>query len=209
MMDAWNHWLQRLFSGSDSPGDGDLPASKKRAQQVMLIAGLGLLLLILSRFDTPQSRDREPVQNAGVQLPLVSRPETTYEGELERRLEQWLSAMAGVGKVQVLVTLERTERYEYVVERTEERTVSEEPADSGGIRVNRDDRVTERPVLRRDDQGRNEAPILVTTYSPQVRGVVVLAEGAYDPRIRLQIIKAVQTVLGLPAHRVEVLTKKE
>ena len=41
------------------------------------------------------------------------------------------------------------------------------------------------------------------------KGVLVLAQGADDMRVRLEIARAVQSVLGVPASNVEVLKKSD
>lgn len=207
-MDAWNHWLRKLLPGA-LPADGrDTDGPKKSKNHILILVVLGVLLLLLGRLDFQEPG--EALQNAGLQLPRTAKPEEGYGADLERRLERWLSSMDNVGGVEVLITLERTERYEYALERTEERSHTDEPHEGGmRLRTHVEERITERPIIIREDQGRTESPVLVTTHSPIIRGVVVLAEGAYDPRVRYEIIRAVQTALGVPAHRVEVLTKKE
>ncbi|MCL2229416.1 MAG: stage III sporulation protein AG, partial [Firmicutes bacterium] len=50
-------------------------------------------------------------------------------------------------------------------------------------------------------------PIVVTETKPQIRGVVVVASGASDPGVRLAILRAVQTLVGDPGVRVEVLAR--
>lgn len=208
-MDAWNHWFKKLLPGMQSGEDNDSAVPKKRTNHVILLIVLGVFLLLVSRLDVQRPGDTT-VQNAGLQLPRTIKPDERYESDLESRLERWLSNMQGVGSVEVFITLDRTEQYEYAVERTQERSHTEEPSEGGAkLRTRVEERITERPILTREDQGRTETPVLITTYSPTIRGVVVLADGAYDPRIRYQIIQAVQTALGVPAHRVDVLTKKE
>ncbi|GHU68621.1 hypothetical protein FACS1894184_11080 [Clostridia bacterium] len=44
--------------------------------------------------------------------------------------------------------------------------------------------------------------------APQAVGVVVVADGANDIRVRLELIRAVQTLMDLPASAVEVFQRK-
>jgi hypothetical protein len=46
------------------------------------------------------------------------------------------------------------------------------------------------------------------TSAPQAVGVVVVADGASDVRVRLELIRAVQTLMDLPAGAVEVFQRK-
>ena len=44
-----------------------------------------------------------------------------------------------------------------------------------------------------------------TSPTPSIVGVVVVAQGAGDMRVRLELVRAVQTLLNIPASAVEVL----
>ncbi len=39
---------------------------------------------------------------------------------------------------------------------------------------------------------------------PEIKGVIVIAEGARDVRVKLDLIRAVQTALGISPQQVEV-----
>lgn len=206
-MDTWQHWVRRLFPTGQDGEETDPP--KRRTGQFLLLIAAGVLLLLLNRLDLEQPTN--DVQNAGIGLPtsLIQGERGSYEAELERRLERWLGAMRNVGSVEVMITLESTERQVIAVERTEERSTTQEGSDGAtGRTIRTEERVVERPLVVREDQGRTESPLVLTTTMPEIRGVVVVADGAYDPRVRYEIFQAVQTALGVPAHRVQVYPKE-
>lgn len=203
-MDAWQHWLKRFFPDKEEGGRGS--QSPRKVHSLLLLVGLGALLLILNRFDGPEP-DALNVQNAGVGLPSpAARRESGYEADLEQRVERLLRSMRGVGDVEVMITLDSSGAQVFAMERTEERSYA--TSGEAGDRFVTEERLTERPVLIREEQGRTERPLIVTTYQPQVRGVVVLAEGAYDPSLRYELSKVVQALLGVPAHRVQIYAKE-
>lgn len=109
--------------------------------------------------------------------------------QLEKKLEAILSGMAGVGRARVMLTLERTG--EQVIARDEKRTEG-----SGGTG-------TESRPATVNSGGREEA-IVLTERLPEVRGVIVIAEGAGNIAVRLNISAAVSTVLGIDEERVDV-----
>ncbi|NLN28548.1 MAG: hypothetical protein GX161_10035 [Firmicutes bacterium] len=201
-MDGWQQWVKRFLPG----GDGSGTQSPRRAQSLLLLAGLGALLLLLGRLDSPASPPATNLQSAGVGLPASPRREGGYEAELEERVEKLLRAMRGVGEVEVMIVLDSSARHVFAMERTEERRY--EPSADGANPSLAEVRLTERPVIVREDQGRSESPLVVTSYQPEVRGVVVLAEGAYDPGLRYELFKAVQALLGVPAHRIQIFPKE-
>lgn len=205
-MDSWSRWFPWRQS-SDTPQESAKQPSVQRNRALLWLVVLGVFILLLGRIDSPQ--DPLPqMQSAGIQLPLGNESDTGPEREVERRLAELLSHVANVGRVEVMIQLDRGEEVEYAVDRTLHRTTTEEPAEGeGGIRRHSDERITERPILLRDDQGRRESPLVRTVHQPRMRSAIVIAEGAHDPRVRYELARAVQVYLDLPAHRVEVLAR--
>lgn len=115
--------------------------------------------------------------------------EGTLEETLEKRLENILSSMSGVGKVKVMITYKSTE--ELVIASEIEETQSETGSTSGS-----------RPAIISGEDGEN--PIVVKQMLPEIQGVIVIAEGASDISIKLNIVSAASTVLGINQNRVEV-----
>ncbi len=112
---------------------------------------------------------------------------------LETRLAELLSAVAGVRRADVFITLERGPRLTIAEEVTSE--------EHGGMERRR----TSAPALLRS--GQSEQPIILETDWPAVRGVLVVADGAEDPQLRFRIAQAVQTVLQIEMYRIEVLPR--
>jgi len=111
--------------------------------------------------------------------------------QMERKLEETLSLIEGAGKVSVAVFLESGATYVYGYD---ERESSE--------RVTQTD--SDRSVVT-FDQGAQRQPVVVKVVLPPIRGVVVVASGARDSRVKALLSQAVQTLYGVPAHRVIVL----
>jgi stage III sporulation protein AG len=76
----------------------------------------------------------------------------------------------------------------------------------GGKRNVEDQSIDEKVVIVRE--GDKEAPIVVRTDKPAVRGVLIVAKGADNIEVKKMIINAVTRMLGVPSHRVSVLPKK-
>lgn len=108
---------------------------------------------------------------------------------LETRLEAVLSKMAGVGEVTVMLTFEQTEEQ---VLATDGRSSESETGSS----------TESRPATV--SEGGRESPIVLTERLPRVRGVIVVAEGAANISVRMNISAAVSTVLGVDEKCVEV-----
>ncbi len=125
-----------------------------------------------------------------------------YAAYLEKRLEDTLSRISGVGRVQVMITLKATE--ELVVEKdqqTQSSNTTEEDSQGGSRYIYQTQR-SENTVYH--SSGNNE-PYVVKTLMPEVSGVVVVAQGAGTGEISREITDVVQALFGLEAHKVKVV----
>ncbi len=159
---------------------------RNKRLQIAVFAALALfaaLLFLTSGVFRPQKTGSAPaVQESPA-------PNADAAGSIERRLETVLSRMAGVGKVTVMLTLDQTEEQVLAVDG---RSSSSETGSS----------TESRPATV--SEGGKESPIVLTERLPRVRGVIVVAEGAANIGVRMNISAAVSTVLGIDEKCVEV-----
>lgn len=201
--------LQRLLG---------LPARQARTAAFLLAAAaLGIALMGLPELFRPgPARPASGLPGpgtpatvpAGALAPPVP-PEADGAGrDLERELEAMLNLMEGVGSVRVFVAYERgTERVVAVNEVREQRSspVTDGARAGQGLQESRVDRQV---VVVRDNEGRREMPVVLVERYPVVRGVLVVADGARDPSVRLAIQRAVSAALGIAPHRISVYAKR-
>ena len=131
----------------------------------------------------------------------------SYVDSLEKRMEEIISGMEGVGKVQVMITLSDTGME--ILERNREITASdlEETDNAGGNRKNTESGEREEVIYKKDADG-NETPYVVQRKLPEVSGVVVIAEGAGNTKVKENIIGAVSVLFNLNEHRIKVIRMK-
>lgn len=181
----------------------------KRKKEDWIVLGLAGILLIVIALpvqkqqtidEIPQAVESEPVTNQKVQ--------TKYYGEYwEQRLEKALAQMDGVGLAKVMITLE--DEGELIVEKdTPSQTSSTEEKDSGGgTRKIRELASTETTVFYTDENGR-QVPYVVREVTPKVTGVVVIAQGADNVRVKEQITRLLEALFDVDAHKVIVVKMK-
>jgi len=132
-----------------------------------------------------------------------------YSSNLEKELTAALIQVAGVGNVKVVVTLAGSARREFAYNRTNRQSDTTETDAKGGQREVHEIQTTEDLIMVRTDPAKGgEQPVLVFESLPPVSGVMVIAEGAKDNRIKLLIAEAVSDLLGIPIHKVTVLPKR-
>jgi len=118
--------------------------------------------------------------------------------DIERRLSELLSKVEGAGQVSVMVyadtSSEQVPAYNDIQD-----TRNDERADGKSLEVSE----TRQLALAGTDE-----PVILKVIIPQIKGVIVVAEGADDVLVKAQLNNAVCTLLGIPEHRVQILKHK-
>lgn len=148
--------------------------------------------------------------NITVKSGFESRGENAVSAEnycdvTEQRLEQILSQVEGVGRAQVMVTLENGIEYRYAADEKQSGDsvfTYASGSDSPSKVQEKEDR--EQSYILIGSSG-DRRPLVVTELSPRVRGVVVVCDGAKNPVIRQRVSQAVTTALGISSIQVCVI----
>ncbi|MEQ6359035.1 stage III sporulation protein AG [Thermoanaerobacter thermohydrosulfuricus] len=183
-----------------------LKDNKKLVENLTVIFLIGLILLIGA---STLSKPRPSNNNENKELVLAQKESNTedYAQKLEKDLKNILSKIEGVGNVEVLITLNSDEEVVAAMDVVESSTTTNEKDSNGGIRETIQTESNNRVVTSQDTSGQN-APIVLKRIMPEIRGVIVVADGAKDPRLRYELSSAVQTALGIPAYKVKVISSK-
>lgn len=107
-----------------------------------------------------------------------------YVDMLETKLSDRLSELDGAGKVKVIISVKSGMRSEIATEKQ-----------VGGI----GDRTTETPVLI------SGKPLILGEIYPEICGVIIMAKGAENVKVRLSLITAAQTFLDVSSDKIQVL----
>ena len=175
---------------------------------VVLLGGI-LLLICTSSWVSPKPKasstsvDQPSAVSNGGEVGLAK-----AEKDLEKRLEEILSSVAGSGEVQVTITMAAGPEHQYAKNTSQQNRTIEEKDQTGGNRMTTETNEDGDLVLVREVSGGKEEPVLIRATRPEIAGVLVLAEGARDPGLREELVQAVLTVLAVPAHKVTVLPKE-
>ncbi|WP_129597775.1 sporulation stage III protein AG [Anaerophilus nitritogenes] len=130
--------------------------------------------------------------------------QNNYQDTAQVQLKQILGQIKGVGEVEVMVTYEASTEVVPASNITKSTQITEEKDAQGGTRTTTQDDSSQNMVM----SGQNDKLIVIKEIKPQIRGVVVVAEGAGDIMIKTALIEAVQTIFQVPAHKVMVYEKK-
>ena len=128
--------------------------------------------------------------------------------KLEQRLEEILTSMQGVGRVNVMITLSSSG--EEIVEKDIplERSNIVENDSTGGNRSTNEMYSREETVYITNSAG-DKIPYVVKKNSAQVAGVSVVAEGGENPLVQKNISEAIQALFGIEEHKIKVAKMKQ
>ncbi len=125
------------------------------------------------------------------------------EQEYETKITNALRKIDGVGEVTVAVTVASGPRSEFGVNKNQSKNTQEETPTTGGKRVQTQINDNTQMVLA-GAQANGNQPVKLVEFSPQISGVLVIAEGAKDPYIKERVQNSVKTLLGIPANKIVV-----
>ena len=154
-----------------------------RYKYALAVAALGAVLLMWPR------------QDDGGQAAVQHTLSESDIDALEKKMEDILSKMSGVGRVDVLLTVESGE--ELVLATDSTLRYSGSPQNPNDY-----DRSNETVTV----SGGNGTDVVVTQQrSAKFRGALIVCDGGDNDRVRLKIVEAVCALTGLGADRVAVV----
>lgn len=208
-------WFSKLKTKWGSGEEGEKRVST--FQKLIVLGAVGAAVMIFSSFQTIRQEaatihEPEPEPVASEQAVFSTKGKSTelsmaeYESLYEGQLKKILEEVIGVGEVSVMVNLESSE--EVVIEKdTNERTqVTKEVDKDRATRDIQESAKDQKVVLVQGEQG--EHPIVVKKVKPKVRGVLVVAKGAENIKVKAWITEAVQRSLHVEPHKISILPKK-
>lgn len=133
----------------------------------------------------------------------LSAADREYTVWLEQRLKDALSQVAEVGEVQVMITL--CSSRELVIEREQPmtRSATNEADSQGGSRVVSQVETGDAVVYR--SEGNVSEPYVIKTLTPEIEGVLVVAEGAGSGTVNRTVTAIVEALFGVEAHKISVV----
>ena len=185
----------------------NLEKIKKLDRTYLLLAALVGILLLVIAIPTGGQKEQAEERQSQTQVSVTetaSGGEESYRRSLERQLEQVLSAMEGVGKVEVMITLQDAGAavVEKDLTRTQEKTTEADGA--GASRENTVKNEQETTIYTRDRDD-NEIPFVSREVYPQVEGVRVVAEGAGSSVVIKNFSDAILALFPVEAHKIKVV----
>lgn len=182
---------------------------KTNVSYVIVLVLIGVLILLVSSFFTskPTYSSNEPAEKAVVEAPKEKDYLSSYEEKQKKDLENILSSIDGIGKVQVMITFESGREQVPATDINNSVNKTEEKDTTGGTRTNTQNN-TGAKVVMKGSGGSTEA-IILKTLNPKVISVVIVAEGAKNKDLQYKIMKTVSGLYNIPENKVDVYSMKK
>ena len=158
---------------------------KKSFVPILILSICGLCLLLFSNAQE-ETVQEEPLRD--------SFDEAVYVADLEERTQSLLSKVEGVGRVQVMLTMEEGFREHYLSDTQKSESSNAEKSESqesSGV------------ILQTEKNG-VRTPIVCAVTMPKVRGVSVVCTGGADPTVQLKVIHLLEALFDLNSARISV-----
>ena len=126
------------------------------------------------------------------------------QSDIEKRLEELFGNIDGAGNVKVMITYKSGPEKVLATETKSSEESSQESDTDGTERTSKNVSSEINMAYSQNNMSSGE-PFIVKEKTPEIEGIVVVAEGGDDIIVKDAISKAAQALFNVPAHKVEVL----
>lgn len=164
-------------------------AKIKSVKNIEIIIGLVIIAVMIIIYSN--------VSAAKEKTDAASGGEATLTENLETRLADILGEIEGAGEVKVMITYAGSGD-----KITAETTNTHTTTTNGSTSSTTTTTTTSSPVLSGSDV------VILQEKMPEIKGVIVVAEGASDMKVKLKLMQATATVLGINANSIQIFTRR-
>ena len=172
----------------------------KRSDWLILVLAGILILIIALPTDTKQKKQAEKSKEN------ISKENNTMEAskdEIERKLEDILEKIDGAGDVKVMITYQDSGTQVVEKDKNTSENSLEESDSTGGVRSTKEQQLQESTVYEDADAG--NTPFVSKELLPKVEGILIVASGGDNQKVKQNISEAVLALFQVEAHRIKIV----
>lgn len=180
---------------------------KKKIENI--VAFIIILIITVLVINNMWNKDEEKNTNTtGKILATNTQQEISIneENDLEKKIEDILETINGVGKVKVLLKYSESSQVVAMYNETNSENKIEENDGDGGTKNSTETEI-KREIVYTDENGTSK-PITEKVIMPVIEGAIVTAQGASNANIKSSIVSAIEAVTGLAIHKIQVFEMK-
>jgi stage III sporulation protein AG len=172
----------------------------KRSDWLILVLTGILILIIALPTDTKEKKQAEEAKEN------ISKENNTMEAskdEIERKLEDILEKIDGAGDVKVMITYQDSGTQVVEKDKNTSENSLEESDSTGGVRSTKEQQLQESTVYEDADAG--NTPFVSKELLPKVEGILIVASGGDNQKVKQNISEAVLALFQVEAHRIKIV----
>lgn len=172
----------------------------KRSDWLILVLAGILILIIALPTDTKEKKQAEEAKEN------ISKENNTMEAskdEIERKLEDILEKIDGAGDVKVMITYQDSGTQVVEKDKNTSENSLEESDSTGGVRSTKEQQLQESTVYEEADAG--NTPFVSKELLPKVEGILIVAYGGDNQKVKQNISEAVLALFQVEAHRIKIV----
>ncbi|MEE0549899.1 MAG: stage III sporulation protein AG [Lachnospiraceae bacterium] len=172
----------------------------KRSDWLILVLAGILILIIALPTDTKEKKQAEKLKEN------ISKENNTMEAskdEIERKLEDILEKIDGAGDVKVMITYQDSGTQVVEKDKNTSENSLEESDSTGGVRSTKEQQLQESTVYEEADAG--NTPFVSKELLPKVEGILIVASGGDNQKVKQNISEAVLALFQVEAHRIKIV----
>lgn len=184
-----------------------------KKNQLLIVLLVGVLLLVIAIPISPQADEAEINSSEDIMQGYSaseSSGETNsaaqYEAYLEKRVASALEYVEGVGKTEVIITLKSSSQKVVEKDQTSDTRITEEEDSAGGTRTENSRSSDKTSVYAQSSDG-SQTPYVSKELTPEIAGVVVIAQGGDNAVVVQNITEAIQALFGVEAHKIKIMKR--
>jgi stage III sporulation protein AG len=200
--------FESAFSGVHNKFFTNLTKNGVMNTRFIVLGILGILLLIFGgMIDSPTGNLKSSNQQTETKTNVQVVNNRTYEELQEIKWANLLSQIKGAGSVAVSITYESSSIQEHAKNITKENRVIQEKDTSGGVRTTTETKENEQILVNKENG--IDHPVIIREIKPVIKGVMIIADGAYDSNVKANLTRAVEAGLGIPSYKITVLPQRK
>ncbi len=172
----------------------------KRSDWLILVLAGILILIIALPTDTKEKKQAEKSKEN------ISKENNTMEAskdEIERKLEDILEKIDGAGDVKVMITYQDSGTQVVEKDKNTSENSLEESDSTGGVRSTKEQQLQESTVYEEADAG--NTPFVSKELLPKVEGILIVASGGDNQKVKQNISEAVLALFQVEVHRIKIV----
>jgi hypothetical protein len=181
--------------------------NNKNIYNLIVVFLVGVLILIVADFFNSSKTNTKATMAQGQQQAAQTQTAgNDIQKQTQNDLQNILNSMKGVGHSSVIINYESGEELVPALNTNDVSSSIKERDTSGGERTTISE--TKGNTVVMNNQGNDSEPVIVKKYNPKVSSVIIVAEGAEDKQIQLDVKNMIASYFSITTDKVNVYPMK-